>query len=82
MLRFRKKIKYRVSNKLAAVSALLLLITSLTGASGALTEFTPNGQSSATGFSAAGDSDYDPQAQLQNPKPRKFKLSLMLFPAN
>ena len=82
MLRLHKPLKFRIPNKLAAFSALVLLITALVGG--------PQTQTGSEGllhsvFSGAVPSD-NPDRPLQasgsGQQPKKFRVSLMLFPAN
>ena len=82
MLRLRKNLNIRVPNKLAALSAVMLLITALTGSPGALSGIPSSGGSAETVLSQQSDSGLDSQTTLQNQQPKKFKVSLMLFPAN
>lgn len=86
MPRLRKSLKLRVSNKLAAVSAFLLLITALTGAPTGSEQLAPEhaaaNQSAASGIKQAAYSNLDSQPAAQTQRPKRFKVSLMLFPAN
>jgi len=80
MMRLRKNLKSRIPNKLAALSAVLLLVTALTGGSQGF-----NGSDSGSGGTAYAENaqgSLNAQAASQTQQSKKLNVSLMLFRAN
>jgi len=80
MMRLRKNVKSRIPNKLAALSAILLLVTALTGGSPG---FTGSGSGSdGAAYAENSQGGLNTQAGSQTQQTKKLNVSLMLFRAN